>query len=136
MVYIGQYWIQTVRVVHLYTPKRQYLTRMVVRGKPSSVANYCMVEKAYREAFVHKISSIVIKEITKLCSDEVKSILRNKDPSPLLHFAWSQLLDEAKAHAPLFTNLLSKIVKGKEPFRTCTIGFVIAYICQQQCTWY
>ena len=89
---------------------------MVVRGKPSSVANYCMVEKAYCEAFVNKISSMVVKEITKLCSDEVKSILRNKDPSALLHFAWSQLIDEAKAHAPLFTSLLSKIVKGKEPF--------------------
>lgn len=67
-------------------------------------------------------------DVKHLCSDEVNSILRSKDPASLESFTWEKVAIEAKVHAPLTFGLLACI--SDKPSTVHMIGYVVALLCR------
>ena len=115
-------------IYNLHTPRRRRLTRLIIRGKPSSVAKYCLSDRTYTRGFITELSKILKQEIKNTCSVKVQSILRSKEPYSLESFIWDKVTSEAETHAPLLFNLLVNCTV-EQPSQMQVIGYIIAILC-------
>lgn len=90
----------------------------MVRGKPTAIARYCLLEPKYCTAILTELGKVILKE---MCSDKV----RGNKVSALESFTWEKVTDEAKLHAPLTFNLLSSCTTGQQN----KTGYVLALLC-------
>lgn len=105
-------------IFNLHTPRKRRLSSLVVRGKPTAIARYCLLEPKYCTAILTELGKVILKE---MCSDKV----RGNKVSALESFTWEKVTDEAKLHAPLTFNLLSSCTTGQQN----KTGYVLALLC-------
>ena len=117
--------------IRTYTATEKQLITLVTRGKPSSVAKFCLSNPPYCVEILTALGNIIAGEVKQLCSDAVDSILRRKDLSSLKCFSWSEIIEEAKVHAPFMHNLLFNCSPDHQ-HKEYILGFIISLICSLQ----
>ena len=96
------------------TPTREADGKSTARGNWKAVIARNMRNPERRQFIVGCVGKVLQFELSKLCSDSCKSILRSnkKDVDHLLKsFEWKMLLSEVKETMPVLLNLLTKCTK-------------------------
>ena len=106
------------------------MTRLIVRGKPASLAAQVLNDVRYKSTVIKDVGKIIKKEIKQLCSDKTSSCLRSTKKSALIGFSWEKLFKEAEYAAPCLLQFLTislaiKNGKNSKPI----IGLFISVFC-------
>lgn len=73
-----------------------------------------------RRKLVIKIGEEIRKELKQICSDESKSLFKNKSLNALESFKWSEAVSDLKRIAPLLYSLLFTLTSStKKKIPTC-----------------
>ena len=81
------------------TPNSQHIVKSYGRGSKEAAVRHTENCPVTRKYLIRKVYNLVNKELHNLCSDEVKSVLQTSD---VQEFTWDRLLNEIKAHAPMY----------------------------------
>ena len=114
------------------TPRRKKLGKAVARRFHSSVVEECLKQDETRRYLFQKLVRLLRKEVKRMCSDEVKSVLQSKAAKSLSEFSWGKLINELSANAPTLLHVLQgcTITKAPRVNRTATIGMCAAILLQ------
>ena len=117
---------------YVMTPTRRRICKPLVRKSRCSVARQCLKDTVIQKYVVKGIGLTLRKEIAKLCSDDVKSVLRDHSPDALKTFEWKKVIQEMGFRAPTLLTLLQWCTKTKKEKvnRECIIGFIAAVMCR------
>lgn len=113
------------------TPRRRKLTRLLIRGKPQSVANQIMLDSRYCQSVLTRIGCVIGKEVASLCSDNLSSVLRKTEKENLMTFKWDELFQEATQYAPCLVKILVvafKVMNKKKSYIQ-PISLIISLLC-------
>lgn len=112
------------------TPNRKRVTKAVCRGSKMKVVSECMKDSKMQNYTIQLIGRILRKEMTSLCSDSAKSMLREKTASALTQFTWGRLYDELSVHAPTLLAVLESCTctRKPRPNRTAVVGMCVAVL--------
>jgi hypothetical protein len=99
-----------------------------------AIARRCLNNSDIRKYVVHGIGRILRQEIAALCSDKVKSILRDKSNTALKAFKWKQLEDEMITHSPTLLSILRSCttVPRSNLQQQGLIGVITAILCKNR----
>lgn len=86
------------------TPKR--VAKSLVRGNRCTVLKRLLSSIAMQKVATTQISKLIAKEIQKMCSDTLSSILREHSETALRFFSWETIILEIEKHAPLLFTIL------------------------------
>ena len=119
------------RSYNIPTPRRRKLTRLLIRGKPSSIANQVMLDSRYSPAILSKIGCAIGQEVVSLCSDKLSSLLCKADKEDLMSFKWDELVQEATQYAPCLVKILTVAfqVMNKKKSSVQPIGLIVSLLC-------
>lgn len=118
------------------TPTRKTLCKNVARGSYKALARRCLDNENIRKYVICGVGRILRKEVAVLCSDKVKSVLRNKSNVALQTFQWKQLEDDMNAHAPTLLTLLRACTQGSKTSdqQKAYVGVITAILCKNRRT--
>jgi hypothetical protein len=88
------------------TPNRRKLTKLIIKGKPTSVANHIMKDPRYLPALLRRVGQSIGKEVVSLCSDKVASSFGKSKVSDLMCIDWGKMIEEVKVHAPCWSSMI------------------------------
>lgn len=109
---------------YILTPRRKRLGKAVARGFNRSVIEECLANEKIKKHLLRKQTQLLQKEMKKMCSHEVNSVLLNKSSKALGRFTWKSLIDELSVNAPLLFHILQGCTMTRTPRnnRIATIG--------------
>ena len=115
---------------YLLTPSRKPVGKALARGSRKSLIDKSMKDCVVRKYVFMKASRIAHAEITALCSDKQKSLLRKHSASDMKAFTWDALLAELQSSAPLLMSVLLGCTRTKRPRanRKAVIGMCAALL--------
>ena len=118
------------RSYNLTTPRRKKLTRLLIRGKPPSVACQVLKDPRYLSPLLLKMGRIIAKEVAVLCSDRVSSLLSSSKKNDFVTFKWEKLF-EVESHAPCLLKILTTALQTKNENKTAVplIGVIVSILC-------
>lgn len=101
-----------------------------------SIAREAMKDKRIRSKAVEILGVDMGREMKRLCSKKVMSVLRNRDLSSVQEFDVQAIITEMKEHAPSVLTLLRGCLLGRKPpkrgvlkSRVVDIDLVVAVCC-------
>ena len=114
----------------LLSPLRRQMGLELARGSYKGLINKCYDDADIRSIILNKIGRQLEKEMKKMCSKKVSSILRSNFSEALKSFKWADLLTELSNHAPVLVSILNACTQTKtfKQNRTATIGFCAAVL--------
>ena len=115
------------RTYYLYSPRRSRLVKCIGRGRPSSVARFCLSHPLYFNSIVLRLGNLVKAELKGMRKEAVSSILTSADPDDILKFSWDDVIEEAKENTPVLYSILHTAVSNPE--KDYMVGFLIATLC-------
>ena len=115
----------------MLTPKRKGLCKSLARRNHAMLAKRCLQDSNIREYVIKGVGQILLREVSILCSNRGKSILRDKSNIALEKFNWKDIHDELCGTAPI----LVKLLKGALP--RCSnqhtmISIIISLLCKSR----
>lgn len=84
-------------------------------SKRESIARQVMKDKRIRSKVVEIMSTDAGKEMKKLCSKKVNSVLRKRDFSTIQTFNIQAVIKEMEEHAPSVLTILRGCLLGRKP---------------------
>ena len=118
-----------VKHIPLYTPNSRHITKAAAWGHKKGiyscsgwtlsfstctwntlVADHCFKDPCIKKHTIQKISITINRELKKLCSKPVRSILQQ---SSFENFHWADLITELEEHAPVFSAILKACTQTK-----------------------
>ena len=93
------------------------LSKSVGRANRASIARQVVKDERIRLKVINLLSATLGKEMKKLCSQKVNSILRRKDSTSLQEFNIRDVVSEMKVHAPSVLSLLRGCLQGRNRSR-------------------
>lgn len=90
----------------------------------------CVKNPTTKRFLVKKLVQLLRKEMKKMCSDDVCSVLQNKSSEALCKFSWESLIKELSNNAPILLHILQGCTKTRKPRinREATIGICAAIL--------
>ena len=82
----------------------------IVHGIHTGVADHCFKDPCIKKHTIQKISIAINRELKKLCSKPVGSILQQ---SLFENFHWAEVITELEEHAPVFSAILKACTRTK-----------------------
>ena len=93
------------------------LGRSVGRANRSAIARQVMKDDRIRTRVVELIGTHLGKEMKKLCTKEVTSVLRKADSDSVQQFTIQSIIEEMKTHAPSVLTVLRGCLHGRKRSR-------------------
>lgn len=112
---------------HLKTPRGRHMTKSIARGHKKGLVDQCFGDEETHTYIRKKTESIIRKEVKKMCSADVNSILQHRHVEDLVSFKWDTLLAELKSHAPTLLTTLTAAI-GKHSENSAIVGVCCAVI--------
>ena len=106
---------KSARVYQLRSLKK--LGRSVGRANRSAIARQVMKDDRIRTRVVELIGTHLGKEMKKLCTKEVTSVLRKADSDSVQQFTIQSIIEEMKTHAPSVLTILRGCLHGRKRSR-------------------
>ena len=94
------------------------LGKSVGRANRASIARQVVKDERIQLKVINLLSTTLGKEMKKLCSKRVNSLLRRKDCISLQEFNIHDIVNEMKVHAPSVLTLLRGCLQGRNRSRT------------------
>lgn len=115
---------------YILTPRRKRLGKAVARRFHSSVADECLKQSETRKVLFQKLVHLLRKDVKRMCSNEVSSVLQDKKAKALSDFTWQKLMVELAANAPTLLQVLQGCTFTRTPRknRVATIGMCAAIL--------
>ncbi len=92
--------------------------RSVGRKNPSAIARQVMSHPKIRREIVKVMGKVIRKDMLQVCSKSTPSLLRNRSPEALKSFCWTDLVEELKERAPVFSQILTECVTRRQRKRS------------------
>ena len=114
----------------LLSPLRRKMGLALARGSYKALINSCYEDPGIRSIILNKIGRHLEKEMKKMCSKKVTSMLRSSSPEALKTFKWADLITELNKHAPVLVSILHACTQTRtfKSNRAATIGFCAAVL--------
>ena len=93
------------------------LGRSVGRANRSAIARQVMKDDRIRTRVVQLIGTHLGKEMKRLCTNEVTSVLRKTDSDSVQQFTVQSIIEEMKMHAPSVLTVLRGCLHGRRRSR-------------------
>ena len=97
----------------LLSPLRRQMGLALARGSYKGLINKCYDDAGIRSIILNKIGRQLEKEMKKMCSKKVSSILCSNSSEALKSFKWADLLTELNNHAPVLVSILNACTQTK-----------------------
>ena len=114
------------------TPKRRKICKPLIRRNYQSFAAKCVKSKCTQSAIIKEICQLVRKDVERICSDKVDSILRCASKESLKEFQLDILIHQFKDQAPTLLTIIENSLhtkKSKHNFKLVLV-LIIAMICK------
>lgn len=106
------------------------MTRLIVRGKPTSLAAQVFKDAQYKSSMIVEVGKNIKKEVKLLCSNKTSSCLRNTKKQDLIEFSWEKLFTEAQYLTPCLLQMLKSCLDIKSNKNSSSIiGMFISVLC-------
>ena len=93
------------------------LGRSVGRANRSAIARQVVRDERIRTRVIELLGTHMGKEMKKLCTKEVMSVLRKADSDSVQQFSVKSIIEEMKTHAPSVLTVLRGCVHGRRRSR-------------------
>lgn len=116
------------------TPTRKYICKNIARGSHAALARRCLENDEIKKYIIKGVGCILQREVAVLCSNSLKSVLRNKTNGVLKSFNWKCLVDELKIHSPTLLAILKTCTKVPRTNNQseAVIGVITAILCKNR----
>ena len=99
--------------VHYLTHSMKKVGRSVGRRKCGPIAKQVMSHPRIRPFILKRVGRLIRKDMERMCSVKVSSVLRKRTPTAMKSFSWGDLMDELERFSPVFYQLLKECVHRK-----------------------
>lgn len=114
----------------MLTPHRKNLARAVARQNKKTIAIESLKDPVTKKHVLRIIGREVAKEVKRMASDKVRSVLKSQNVDHLKSFHWNMLLQELSKFAPILSSLFTSATKTRvlRPNTDAVIGMCAAIL--------
>ena len=95
------------------TPQRKHLAKAVARQSKQTIAVESLKDPVTKKYILRIIGREVVKEVKRMASDKVESVLKSQNIDHLKSFHWDMLLQELSKFAPVLSSLFTSATKTR-----------------------
>ena len=99
--------------IHYLTPSMKRIAKSVGRRNSNAVARQVVKHRRIRECIVRELGKLIRKDMKKICSKKVSSMLRKSTAEAMKSFAWADFTKELEDTSPIFYRILKECVDRK-----------------------